>query len=88
MSNKAKGQTISLTGKLLLSALSGKKFPDISTYSDKKIVNVENLTDIDSAGIAYLAQIKSTYADLSFVGLSDKILVLAHLYGLSFIFKS
>lgn len=88
MTNSANNRTVTLTGKLLLTQLSSKFFPDIADYQTIKTVDLRQLTNIDSAGIAYLAQIKSNYAELVFDGVSDKILVLAHLYGLSFIFKS
>lgn len=88
MINNSDGTTLTLTGNLLLSELSGKKFPDIKRYENIKTVDLQKLDNIDSAGIAYLAQIKSNYADLDYIGLSDKALVLAHLYGLGFIFKS
>ena len=81
-------RTVTLTGNLLLNELSNKFFPGIASYQTIKTVDLRQLANIDSAGIAYLAQIKSNYAELGFVGVSDKILVLAHLYGLSFIFKS
>ncbi len=88
MTNAANNETIVLTGSLLLNELSGKHFPDIASYQNIKVIDLQQLKNIDSAGIAYLAQIKSNYSDLCFVGGSDKILVLANLYGLSFLFKS
>lgn len=88
MSASEKVQTIFLKGNLCLSGLSSKKYPELSSYREIKVVDVHDLSDVDSAGIAYLTQIKSKYSDLNFVGLSDKILVLAHLYGLSFLLKS
>lgn len=88
MTNAANHETIVLTGNLLLSELSEKKFPDITHYRKTKTINLQQLTNTDSAGLAYLAQIKSHYSDLNFTGVSQKILVLAQLYGLSFIFKS
>lgn len=76
-----------LQGDLLLSALSAKKFPDIKTYQNTKVINLQQLTNIDSAGIAYLVQIKTISPALCFEGVSDKILTLADLYGVSFFFK-
>ena len=80
--------TIVLEGSLLLNELSDKKFPEIAYYQDIKKIDLRQLKNIDSAGVAYLAQIKSNYPRLAFVGVSEKVLVLAHLYGLNFIFKS
>jgi ABC-type transporter Mla MlaB component len=88
VTNTADHETIVLTGNLLLNELSGKKFPDISHYKKIKTINLQQLINTDSAGLAYLAQIKSHYSDLRFTGVSEKTLVLANLYGLSFIFKS
>ncbi|WP_354624745.1 hypothetical protein [Psychromonas sp. MME2] len=81
------GTTVILTGNLLLSEISERKFPAIDSYKSIKTVDLHKLDNIDSAGIAYLAQIKSNYSDLNYIGLSDKASVLAHLYGLGFIFK-
>ena len=88
MTNAANNETIALTGNLLLKALSSKRFPSIASYENIKAIDLQQLTNIDSAGVAYLAQIKSNYTDLCFVGVSDKILILANLYGLSFLFNS
>lgn len=76
-----------LEGDLLLSELSAKKFPDITTYQDVKKINLQHLTNIDSAGIAYLVQIKTKSPNVCFAGVSDKISILAGLYGVSFLFK-
>jgi ABC-type transporter Mla MlaB component len=80
-------ETVVLTGNLVLTELSGKSFPDITSYQNVKSIDLQQLENIDSAGIAYIAQIKSHYPALRFVGISDKIHVLANLYGLSFLFK-
>lgn len=86
MTNTANHETIVLTGNLLLNELSDKKFPDMSCYKEIKKIDLQQLTDIDSAGLAYLAQIKSHYSHLRFTGVSQKTLTLAQLYGVSFIF--
>lgn len=81
-------ETIVLTGNLVLNELSEKHFPEIVSYQHIKTIDLLQLKNVDSAGIAYLAQIKSYYPDICFAGVSDKTHVLANLYGLSFLFKS
>jgi phospholipid transport system transporter-binding protein len=81
-------ESIFLTGNLLLNELSDKHFPEVASYQNVKQIDLQQLKNIDSAGLAYLAQIKTHYPDICFTGISDKILVLAKLYGLSFLFKS
>ncbi|MCG6199734.1 hypothetical protein [Psychromonas antarctica] len=88
MTNSVNNETIALTGRLQLSELSAKCFYDISRYCNINTVDLQQLINIDSAGLAYLVQIKSNYSDLRFTGVSKKTLVLSHLYGVSFIFKS
>ena len=88
MINVANSGTIVLTGNLLLNELSDKNFLEIAGYQNVKKIDLQQLKNIDSAGLAYIAQIKSHYPDICFAGISDKILVLANLYGLSFLFKS
>lgn len=80
-------ETMVLEGDLLLSELSAKKMPDIKTYQNTKKIDLQHLTNIDSAGIAYLVQIKIKSPNVCFEGVSDKILILAGLYGVSFLFK-
>jgi ABC-type transporter Mla MlaB component len=80
-------ETIVLEGDLLLSELSAKKFSNINTYQNTKKIDLQHLTNIDSAGIAYLVQIKTISPNVCFEGVSDKILILAGLYGVSFLFK-
>ena len=75
-----------LTGNLLLSELSDKKFPEIASYKSVKVIDLQQLENIDSAGIAYLVQIKSQFPDLCFTGVSENSELLAHLYGLHFLF--
>ena len=88
MTNVANNETIVLTGNLLLNELSDKHFPEVAGYQNVKTIDLQQLKNIDSAGLAYIAQIKSHYPEICFAGISDKILVLANLYGLSFLFKS
>jgi ABC-type transporter Mla MlaB component len=80
-------ETMVLEGDLLLSELSAKKMPDINTYQNTNKIDLQHLTNIDSAGIAYLVQIKTISPNICFEGVSDKILILAGLYGVSFLFK-
>ena len=88
MTNIANNETIVLTGNLLLNELSDKHFPEVAVYQNVKTIDLQQLKNIDSAGLAYIAQIKSHYPEICFAGISDKILVLANLYGLSFLSKS
>lgn len=76
-----------LTGNLVLSELSDKKFAKIATYKNIKVIDLQPLECIDSAGIAYLAQIKSQFPDIGFTGVSENSSLLANLYGLNFLFK-
>lgn len=87
MTKSENNETIALTENLLLSELSEKKFPDIKVYQNIKTIDLQHLKSIDSAGVAYLVQIKTKNTDVSFVGVSDKILILADLYGVNFLFK-
>ena len=87
MTSSANNETMALTGDLLLSELSDNKFPDIKVYQNIKLIDLQHLKNIDSAGVAYLVQIKTNNSDISFVGVSDKILILADLYGVNFLFK-
>lgn len=88
MNNVANTDLIELSGNLTLIELSDKKFPNVKSYQEVKAIDLQKLESIDSAGIAYIAQIKSQYPELCFTGVSDKTNVLAELYGLSFLFKS
>ena len=80
-------ETVVLTGDLLLTALSDKQFPALGSFENVKTIDLQQLQDIDSAGVAYLAQIKSHYSAINIIGVSDKIRVLADLYGVNFLFK-
>jgi len=83
----ANNETVVLTGHLLLTALSEKQFPDIASFENVKTIDLQQLQDIDSAGVAYLVQIKTYYSMINIIGVSDKIRVLADLYGVNFLFK-
>ena len=87
MTTDTNDETMVLEGDLLLSELSAKKYSDINTYQNMKKIDLQRLTNIDSAGIAYLVQIKTISPNICFEGVSDKILILAGLYGVSFLFK-
>lgn len=87
MTTESNNEIMVLEGDLLLSELSAKQFPDIKTYQNTKKIDLQHLTNIDSAGIAYLVQIKTKIPNVCFEGVSDKISILAGLYGVSFLFK-
>ncbi|MCW8995884.1 MAG: hypothetical protein OQK77_08720 [Psychromonas sp.] len=88
MMNSVSNGMLVLEGNLSLDELSNKHFPEVSAYQHVKSIDLQQLKNIDSAGLAYIAQIKSHYPEINFAGITDKILVLAKLYGLSFLFKS
>jgi phospholipid transport system transporter-binding protein len=75
-----------IAGNLILSELSNRKFPNIKSYLDVKKIDLQGVKTIDSAGIAYLAQIKSTYSQVQFINSTEKITVLSTLYGVDFLF--
>jgi len=75
-----------LTGNLRLEELSAQNVPEMKAYQNVKIIDLQQLKNIDSAGIAYLVKIKNNYSEMRFTGVPDKILVLGNLYGLSFLF--
>jgi len=87
MSDLKDTETVVLTGNLILNELSNKAFPDIKTYESVKNIDFQQLKHIDSAGLAYIAQIKSHFPELIFIGIPYKAKDLANLYGLGFIFK-
>ncbi|WP_028864244.1 STAS domain-containing protein [Psychromonas aquimarina] len=74
-----------LTGSLILSELAAGKLSAV--YQDVKTIDLQQLINIDSAGLAYLVQIKTNNPGLSFIGVPEKITILADLYGVSFLFK-
>ncbi len=86
--DKPNNGTVVLTGNLVLNELSNKRFPEVACYQGIQCIDLQQLENVDSAGIAYIAQIKSHYSNIRFTGVSNKTHVLAKLYGLSFIFKS
>lgn len=71
---------------LLLADLAKKNHPAISSYRDLKYIDLHQLSDIDSAGVAYLVQIKIQYPTLLLINASAKLLVLAELYGVENLF--
>jgi len=76
-----------LSGDLVLSELSKQVFPVIKSYHAIKTIDLQGVKNIDSAGIAYLAQIKTTYATIQFINSAEKIAILSALYGVAFLFK-
>jgi len=76
-----------LSGNLVLSELSNRAFPTIKSYHTIKTIDLQGVKNIDSAGIAYLAQIKTTYAMIQFINSAEKIAILSALYGVAFLFK-
>jgi ABC-type transporter Mla MlaB component len=76
----------SISGNLVLSELSERCFPSIKSYLSIKTIDLQGVKNIDSAGIAYLAQIKTTYSALQFINSTEKISILSRLYGVDFLF--
>ena len=85
---KQNSEQVTLTGSLILNELSDNKFPNIKDYQNVNVIELQQLENIDSAGLAYIAQIKSHYPAVCFAGVTNKTHVLAELYGLGFLFKS
>ena len=75
-----------ISGNLVLSELSDHSFPDIKSYCTIKTIDLQGVKNIDSAGIAYLAQIKTTYSTIQFINTTEKITILSALYGVGFLF--
>ena len=88
MNELVNNETFVLTGYLSLDELSAQNFPKLTQYEHVKNIDLQQLKNIDSAGLAYIAQIKSRYPDLYLIGISDKLKVLGKLYGLSFLLES
>ncbi|MCP4320779.1 MAG: hypothetical protein GY787_02745 [Alteromonadales bacterium] len=84
VNHKASGPSV-LSGNLILSELSKQSFPNIKSYLTTKTIDLQGVKNIDSAGIAYLAQIKTTYSALQFINGAEKISVLSALYGVDFL---
>lgn len=70
----------------MLHQLSDNAFPNIKSYSAIKTIDLRGVKNIDSAGIAYLAQIKTTYSTIQFINGAEKISTLSALYGVAFLF--
>ncbi|GLS92182.1 hypothetical protein GCM10007916_32520 [Psychromonas marina] len=87
MADFKKNDQISLSGNLVLSELSEQSFAPIKCYCTTKKIDLQGVKNIDSAGIAYLAQIKTTYSTIQFINSSQKIAILSALYGVGFLFK-
>ena len=75
-----------ISGNLVLEELSNHSFAKIKSYRTIKTIDLQGVKNIDSAGIAYLAQIKTTYSTIQFINGAEKITTLSALYGVSFLF--
>jgi len=73
---------------LLLAGFSERIHPTVKKYKNIDNIDLSALKNIDSAGIAYLVQIKTHYPKLSFQHASEKLMRLAELYGVEKIFKN
>ncbi|RBW42423.1 hypothetical protein DS885_15400 [Psychromonas sp. B3M02] len=72
---------------LLLAGLSQQAYPKIATYHSVKHLELSHLENVDSAGVAYLVQIKTQFPALLMVNASAKLQVLAELYGVENLFE-
>jgi ABC-type transporter Mla MlaB component len=72
---------------LLLANFSEQTYPAIETYTTLKTLDLSQLTNVDSAGVAYLIQIKMRYPALHLVNASAKLRVLSELYGVENFFE-
>lgn len=72
---------------LLLANLSEQTYPAIDTYQTVDKVDLSQLNKVDSAGVAYLVQIKTQYPALLLINASAKLRVLAELYGVEDLFE-
>ncbi|MEJ6077353.1 hypothetical protein MT391_02240 [Vibrio sp. 1-Bac 57] len=72
---------------LLLANLSEQTYPAIETYQTVNNVDLSQINKIDSAGVAYLVQIKTKYPALKLINASDKLRILAELYGVENLFE-
>lgn len=72
---------------LLLANLAKNNYPALNTYQKVKTIDLCELQKIDSAGVAYLVQIKTQYPTLLLINATDKLLVLAALYGVESFFE-
>ncbi len=80
------GDQFKLSGNLILTELSKQSFPEIKSYLAIKTIDLQGVITIDSAGIAYLAQIKTTHSAIQFINSAEKIVILSALYGVDFLF--
>lgn len=80
-------KAVLLNRDLLLATLSIQAPPAISSYQNVLQIDLQQITAIDSAGIAYLVQIKMQYPKLLLYNASDKLLSLAELYGVDIFFE-
>ncbi len=87
MTTAGVSDSISLHGDLLLEPISMHKFPSVNSFSEIKNIDLQQLKNVDSAGIAYLVQIKHHFQGIVITGASQKVLTLADLYGVSFLFQ-
>lgn len=58
----------------------------ISSYESFSALDLTQVKRIDSAGVAYLVQIKMHFPNLSLLNASPKLRVLAELYGVENLF--
>ncbi|WP_025565154.1 STAS domain-containing protein [Psychromonas sp. SP041] len=72
---------------LLLANLSEQAYPAVNTYQAIENLDLSQLNNVDSAGVAYLVQIKTQYPTLKLVNASAKLRVLAELYGVETFFE-
>ena len=73
----------SLAGELIIKNLSENRYPHQDLFKSYKEVSLGKLTNIDSAGIAYLALIKSHNKNINFIEIPNKVSTLSDLYGLN-----
>jgi len=72
---------------ILLASLSENKHPAVNTYQALEVLDLTQLKNVDSAGVAYLVQIKTQYPALLLVNASTKLRTLAGLYGVENLFE-
>lgn len=77
---------ILFNNELLLADFNGHTPQTIGRYETIKNIDLSQLNNIDSAGVAYLVQIKMQYPQLILSNASAKLQVLAELYGVEHIF--
>lgn len=72
---------------LLLTDFSKKIHPEINAYQAVTKIDLSQLKKVDSAGVAYLVQIKTQYPALLLLNASAKLRVLTELYGVENLFE-